>query len=243
MTARSSTQEALRFDPPERSGSFRYGRPGRDAAYSDSSDSKDAWLFNFERCLEAYDQGLDVSRAFDPAKFLAITDELYAGIPFPVVEVDYQPYQDVYDMGELVKRQETLYISTLHGPTYWSSEVTTRTRAVHDWYAHILPGNNFSWEGELNAYRSSLALYPGELQWLVYSELVLQVAQLLARHGVEQKIVYCRNGEPLRTYEAWRTLNGEAKGGSSRQRYHRYVHEFLAAAEVPFSIPELLKAQ
>lgn len=184
-----------------------------------------------------------MSGAFHVSKFLAITDELYATIPVPVAVVDYQPYMDVYDMAERVRREGILHISNLHGPTYWSSSVTIKARAIHDWYAHILPGNSFSWEGEVNAYKASLALYPKDLHWMVYSELILQVAQLLVYRGVEQKIVYCRGGEPLRTYEAWRLMQDRVEGPQSRQEYRSHVKQFLASAELPFSVPILIESQ
>jgi hypothetical protein len=240
MTSRVNTGEVLGLDGPAPSGPYGHARPSRPAA---PRRLEDAGIFDFDRCLAAYDQGVDVSGAFDVSKFFAVTEAHYAAIPVPVVVVDYQPYHDVYDMAELVKQHGTLHISTLHGPAYWPPEVTTKTRAVHDWYAHIVPGNNFSWEGEINAYRASLPLYPEDLHWLVYSELILQAAQILTHHGVDQKIVYCRNGEPLRTYEAWRALNGQADDGGTRQQYGHYAREFLASAEVPFVVPQVIESQ
>lgn len=225
----------------------RYARPSRAEANPVRSTaavlSDEARSFDFDRCVEAYAQGADVSRVIDLSRYRAITDELYTTIPVTVAAVNHQPYVDVYDMKELVERSGILYISTLHGPPYWSFETTIKTRAVHDWFAHIMPGNNFSWEGEVAAYKASLPHFPADLHWLVYSEIILQTTQLLIHGDVQQKIIYCRMGEPLRTYHAWCKLSGRTGDSSAREAYSRYVHDFLGSDVGQFSVPELVELQ
>lgn len=244
MTARSSDLPRPGAEPARLR---RYGTRPRTAdnrVWSTAASlSDDVRLFDFDRCLEAYAQGADVSRVIDLSRYLAITDELYTTIPVAVAAVNHQPYVDVYDMKELVERSGVLYISTLHGPPYWSYEATIKTRAIHDWYTHVVPGNNFSWEGEVLAYKASLPLFPEDLHWLVYSEVILQVTQLLVHGDVKQKIVYCRSGEPLRTYHAWCKFSGRTEDTSSREAYARYVHDFLGPDAVRFFVPALIGSQ
>jgi hypothetical protein len=54
---------------------------------------------------------------------------------------------------------------------------------------------------------------------------------------VEQKIVYCRDDEPLRTYASWVKTQGYTRQtAETRREYHDYVQAFLSGAEVAFSL-------
>ena len=76
-----------------------------------------------------------------------------------------QPYSSSGDMREDVRVRRHLFVFTGGDPhPVRSADETYRGRAVHDIYAHALPGHSFSPDGELCAWLAQRELYCDEAQ-------------------------------------------------------------------------------
>jgi len=109
------------------------------------------------------------------------------------VEVKFvkgQPYESDEQMAREVQRTGVLYISKdFNEHPIYTPEQNLKARAVHDWFAHILPGADFSQRGELKAYNRQMKLTPKKAWPALFTEVVGQAAYATV-HGEfpEQKI-------------------------------------------------------
>lgn len=98
----------------------------------------------------------------DEVRLFTRASKTYHIQPWPA---EGQPYASSAAMREDVRQRRHLFVFMGGGPhAYLSEDDTYRGRAVHDIYAHALPGHSFSPDGELRA-------------WLVQREMYGMLAQ------------------------------------------------------------------
>jgi hypothetical protein len=73
----------------------------------------------------------------------------------------------------------SLLVSAAHNyHPHWLPVVNLKFRAVHD-YHHVKSGAGFDLEGEFKTYEMARKSAPIEIDWILYSEIVLQTAATL----------------------------------------------------------------
>ena len=83
-----------------------------------------------------------------------------------------------------------LLISTAYNVhPHWLPVENAQFRAIHDWH-HIQAGAGFDMAGEIKAYQHAAAHAPVALDWILFSEIVLQAAAAIHTGSFQrQKLV------------------------------------------------------
>lgn len=111
---------------------------------------------------------------------------------YDVEFVDNDPYETAEQMRKEVEESGVLKIykgDSSH--PYFSEEDNWIFRTVHDYYTHIIHGENFNLRGELRAYNTHSKLVPPMALPALFTEVVGQVCYAITNSGKfpEQKMV------------------------------------------------------
>lgn len=110
---------------------------------------------------------------------------------YDVEFVDEDPYKTAEEMRDTVKKTGVLkiYKGESNHP-FFSNEDNWIFRTVHDYYTHIIHGENFNLRGELRAYNTHSKLAPPMALPALFTEVVGQVCYALNNNGKfpEQKM-------------------------------------------------------
>lgn len=91
--------------------------------------------------------------------------------------VDFDPYSGYSDMAARVLADSKLLVwSGGTASPFMDHEVNLRLRAWHDIKGHIVPGNDFSFEGEVGATVAAIRDLPAAFEPYIFSEVVAQAA-------------------------------------------------------------------
>lgn len=95
-----------------------------------------------------------------------------------------EPYGSAEEMAERVRRTGLFIVRWRSAGSHPLGYLHKDFRVVHDWFGHIVPGNPFSMNGELAAFRTHVEtkLFSRDVLPLVWSEVVLENAYRLF-HG------------------------------------------------------------
>jgi hypothetical protein len=103
--------------------------------------------------------------------------------------------EDPYSSAEEMRREveDTHVLKIFSGDTYhpyFSNEDNCIFRAVHDYYTHIICGENFDLRGELRAYNTHAKLAPPLALPALFSEVIGQACYTIKHEGTfpEQKM-------------------------------------------------------
>jgi len=99
---------------------------------------------------------------------------------YDVEFVDEDPYETAEEMRDEVERSGVLkiYKGDSEHP-FFTEEENWKFRAVHDYYTHIIHGENFNLRGELRAYNTHSKLAPPMALPALYTEVVGQVCSAI----------------------------------------------------------------
>jgi hypothetical protein len=105
---------------------------------------------------------------------------------------DPEPYATVEGMFGDIGRNRLLVSDVNHEHPVWTPEVNRAFRVVHDVCGHWQTGSDFSWEGELRAYRAHDRITGGiQARHALFTEAVGQVASALVNGAFGAQKVAC----------------------------------------------------
>lgn len=108
-------------------------------------------------------------------------NEQFWQLPVPV-DFHYEEI-DLPLTATIFENSGILAISVLHNShPYLSFTDNARFRAIHDWH-HIQCGADSTMRGEIATFRHAKSTAPKSIHWLLFSEIVLQVAACLHNGG------------------------------------------------------------
>jgi len=104
--------------------------------------------------------------------------------------VSGDPYSSAEGMRKEIVATKTLKVMKDYSDhPFLSEEENWQFRAVHDWFTHILAGQNFTLDGEISAYNQHLKMFPPAAWPALFTEIVGQVcAQTVTGTFQEQKV-------------------------------------------------------
>ena len=115
-------------------------------------------------------------------------DAEFQVIPVPVHFTERE--LDLPQMLEILRTTGTLLISIAHNShPFLEGFTNAKFRALHDWH-HVVIGADSSFAGEFATFEHARKSAPAEIQWLLFSEIVLQAAACISTGQFQpQKLV------------------------------------------------------
>lgn len=149
--------QILGFAPVERGEAIRRLA----LAYRDS----EVWQIPVE-VVENFRDQVEHWYAKIPARIRYVCDKMKDG------GTNSQPFNSVPEMEHWLKSHGELLMLS-EASEALGRDLYTKHRAVHDWFGHIVPGNQFGGVGEAHAFKVHKSQYTGDVLPIVFSDVVL----------------------------------------------------------------------
>ena len=104
--------------------------------------------------------------------------------------VDGDPYKTADEMREDVKQNRRLKtMKDFSDHPFFSKEENWKFRSLHDWFTHIILGQNFNRDDEIKTYNAHTKMFPPAAWPALFTEIVGQVCyQTTYGHFPNQKV-------------------------------------------------------